>query len=73
MLSSKYNVYTSRYNASRYYIYTNYLTLKKIMDDKFEFLNAFREEATEKNFSLTLSIGMSYGLEKLFEDQASAG
>lgn len=61
--SSKYNVYTSRYNASRYYIYTNYLTLKKIMDDKFEFLNAFREEATEKNFSLTLSIGMSYGLE----------
>src|SRR5574337_324783 len=61
--SSKYNVYTSRYNASRYYIYTNYLTLKKIMDDKFEFLNAFREEATGKNFSLTLSIGMSYGLE----------
>lgn len=33
------------------------------MDDKFEFLNAFREEATEKTFSLTLSIGMSYGLE----------
>ena len=33
------------------------------MDDKFEFLNAFREEATGKNFSLTLSIGMSYGLE----------
>ena len=33
------------------------------MDDKFEFVNAFREEATEKNFYLTLSIGMSYGLE----------
>ena len=62
-ISSKYNVYTSRYNASRYYVYTNYLTLKKIMDDKFEFVTTFREEATEKNFSLTLSIGMSYGLE----------
>lgn len=62
-ISSKYNVYTSRYNASRYYVYTNYLTLKKIMDDKFEFLTTFREEAAEKNFSLTLSIGMSYGLE----------
>ncbi|MFZ2717240.1 Phosphoesterase, DHH family protein [Lactococcus chungangensis CAU 28 = DSM 22330] len=61
--SNKYNVYISRYNASRYYIYTNYLTLKQIMDDKFKFVNAFREEATEKNFSLTLSIGMSYGLE----------
>ena len=62
-ISSKYNVYTSRYNASRYYVYTNYLTLKKIMDDKFEFVTTFREEAAEKNFSLTLSIGMSYGLE----------
>ena len=62
-ISSKYNVYISRYNASRYYVYTNYLTLKKIMDDKFEFVTTFREEATEKNFSLTLSIGMSYGLE----------
>ena len=61
--SNKYNVYISRYNASRYYVYTNYLSLKQIMDDKFEFVNAFREEATEKNFSLTLSIGMSYGLE----------
>ena len=61
--SNKYNVYISRYNASRYYIYTNYLTLKQIMDDKFKFVSVFREEATEKNFSLTLSIGMSYGLE----------
>lgn len=61
--SNKYNVYISRYNASRYYVYTNYLSLKQIMDNKFEFVNAFREEATEKNFSLTLSIGMSYGLE----------
>ncbi|MGO2315183.1 MAG: DHH family phosphoesterase [Pseudolactococcus laudensis] len=61
--SNKYNVYISRYNASRYYVYTNYLSLKQIMDDKFEFVNAFREEATEKNFSLTMSIGMSYGLE----------
>ncbi|GFH42968.1 DHH family phosphoesterase [Lactococcus hodotermopsidis] len=60
-ISSKYNVYISRYNSSRYYIYTNFLTLKKIMDDKFEFVNYFREEATEKNFSLTLSIGLSYG------------
>lgn len=62
-ISSKYNIYTSRYNASRYYVYTNYLTLKKIMDDKFEFVTTFREEAAEKNFSLTLSIGLSYGLE----------
>lgn len=62
-ISSKYNVHITRYNASRYYIYTNYLTLKKIMDDKFTFLNTFREEAAEKHFSLTLSIGMSYGLE----------
>ncbi|MDR1606582.1 MAG: DHH family phosphoesterase [Streptococcaceae bacterium] len=62
-ISSKYNVYISRYSASRYYIYTNYLTLKKIMDDKFEFLTAFREDATKKKFSLTLSIGLSYGLE----------
>ncbi|GFH41379.1 DHH family phosphoesterase [Lactococcus insecticola] len=62
-ISSKYNVYISRYNASRYYIYTNYLTLKKIMGDKFEFVNVFREEARSKNFSLTLSIGLSYGLE----------
>lgn len=62
-ISSKYNVHITRYNASRYYIYTNYLTLKQIMDDKFTFLNTFREEAAEKHFSLTLSIGMSYGLE----------
>jgi c-di-AMP phosphodiesterase-like protein len=48
--SNKYNVYISRYNASRYYIYTNYLTLKQIMDDKFKFVNVFREEATEKTF-----------------------
>lgn len=62
-ISAKYNVHMTRYNSSRYYIYTNYLTLKQLMDDKFKFVDSFREEAAEKHFTLTLSIGLSYGLE----------
>src|SRR5574341_512962 len=62
-IATKIDTISSKYNDSRYYVYKNYLTLKKIMDDKFEFVTSFREEAMEQKFSLTLSIGMSYGLE----------
>lgn len=49
----------------RYYFFTDFKTLKALMDDKFSVLEEFRKEAQEAQRPLTLSIGISFGEENI--------
>ncbi|WEV45058.1 DHH family phosphoesterase [Streptococcaceae bacterium ESL0687] len=62
-ISSKYKIFTRRVSAGRYYFFTDYRTLSRIMDDNFSFSEEFKKKAAEKNVSLTYSIGVGYGIE----------
>ncbi|MFI3632668.1 GGDEF domain-containing protein [Streptococcus parauberis] len=56
------HIFYRRVNMDRYYFFTDFHTLKDLMDDKFAFLEGFRTQAQEKQLRLTLSMGISYGL-----------
>ena len=57
-------IFYRRVNMDRYYFFTDFKTLKALMDDKFSVLEEFRKEAQEAQRPLTLSIGISFGEEK---------
>lgn len=57
-------IFYRRVNMDRYYFFTDFKTLKTLMDDKFSVLEEFRKEAQEAQRPLTLSIGISFGEEK---------
>lgn len=57
-------IFYRRVNMDRYYFFTDFKTLKELMDDKFSVLEEFRKEAQEAQRPLTLSIGISFGEEK---------
>ncbi|OFI48638.1 RecJ-like protein [Floricoccus tropicus] len=61
--SSKYKVFTRRVSSDRYYFFTDYQTLEKLMQDKFSFTEEFKKKAEERNVSLTYSIGVGYGID----------
>ncbi|MBM6541235.1 DHH family phosphoesterase [Streptococcus dysgalactiae subsp. equisimilis] len=57
-------IFYRRVNMDRYYFFTDFKTLKALMDDKFSVLEEFRKETQEAQRPLTLSIGISFGEEK---------
>ncbi|MCL2681380.1 MAG: DHH family phosphoesterase, partial [Streptococcaceae bacterium] len=57
----EYGLFIRRINANRYYFFCNYRILSNLMEDKFKILEEFRESAIEQKYSLTLSMGISYG------------
>lgn len=50
-----------RVAMDRFYFFTDYARLSKILEGKFEVLDRFKNEAQELNLPLTLSMGISYG------------
>ena len=57
----KYAMFSRRVSMDRFYLFTDYTVLESLMSDKFGVINAFREEAKQKQLPLTLSMGFSYG------------
>ena len=57
----KYAMFSRRVSMDRFYLFTDYTVLESLMSDKFSVIDAFREEATQKQLPLTLSMGFSYG------------
>ncbi|MDR0199651.1 MAG: DHH family phosphoesterase [Streptococcaceae bacterium] len=55
-------IYLRRINSDRFVFYTNYRVLSSLMAENFSFLDDFRKEASEQKRALSLSIGISYGI-----------
>ncbi|KXT74309.1 Phosphoesterase, DHH family protein [Streptococcus sp. DD10] len=59
--SKNYQLFYRRTAPDRFYLFTDYTVLSRLMAEKFSIIETFRMEAKEKNLSLTLSMGFSYG------------
>ena len=59
--ASKYAMFSRRMGMDRFYLFTDYTVLEGLMNDKFSVIDAFREEAKQRQLPLTLSMGFSYG------------
>ena len=54
-------MFSRRVSMDRFYLFTDYTVLEGLMKDKFSVIDAFREEAKQRQLPLTLSMGFSYG------------
>lgn len=54
-------IYYRRGTMDRFYFFTDYAVLEKLIEDKFSVINRFREEAKQLELALTLSMGIAYG------------
>lgn len=54
-------VYYRRGTMDRFYFFTDYAVLEKLMDDRFSIIDKFREEAKNLELPLTLSMGLAFG------------
>lgn len=59
--SSQNAMFYRRVGMDRFYVFTDYTVLDRLMQDKFRIIDQFRTEAKEKELPLTLSMGFSYG------------
>ena len=59
--AGKYAMFSRRVSMDRFYLFTDYTVLEGLMNDKFSVIDAFREEAKQRQLPLTLSMGFSYG------------
>ena len=59
--AGKHAMFSRRVSMDRFYLFTDYTVLEGLMNDKFSVINAFREEAKQRQLPLTLSMGFSYG------------
>lgn len=59
--SKKYQIFYRRSAADRFYLFTDYTVLNRLMAEKFSVIESFKKEAQEKELPLTLSMGFSYG------------
>ena len=50
-----------RVGMDRFYLFTDYTVLEQLMENKFSIIDQFRTEAKNRELSLTLSMGFSYG------------
>ena len=57
----KHAMFSRRVSMDRFYLFTDYTVLEGLMNDKFSVIDAFREEAKQRQLPLTLSMGFSYG------------
>lgn len=56
-------IYYRRGTMDRFYFFTDYAILEKLIEGKFSVVNKFREEAKNLDLPLTLSMGIAYGNE----------
>ncbi|MBF0778306.1 DHH family phosphoesterase [Streptococcus cuniculi] len=54
-------IYYRRGTMDRFYFFTDYAVLEKLIEDKFSVINRFRDEAKQLDLALTLSMGIAYG------------
>lgn len=54
-------IYYRRGTMDRFYIFTGYAVLEKLMTSKFAIIDRFRQEAKKRDLPLTLSMGIAYG------------
>lgn len=54
-------IYYRRGTMERFYFFTDYAVLEKLMNGKFAVIDKFREEAKNRELPLTLSMGIAYG------------
>ncbi|WP_049617502.1 DHH family phosphoesterase [Streptococcus sp. X13SY08] len=54
-------VYYRRGTMDRFYFFTDYAVLEKLMEDRFSIIDKFREEAKNLELPLTLSMGLAFG------------
>ena len=59
--AGKHAMFSRRVSMDRFYLFTDYTVLEGLMNDKFSVIDAFREEAKQRQLPLTLSMGFSYG------------
>ena len=59
--AGQYAMFSRRVGMDRFYLFTDYTVLEDLMNDKFSVIDAFREEAKQRQLPLTLSMGFSYG------------
>ena len=59
--AAKYAMFSRRVSMDRFYLFSDYTVLEELMNDKFSVIDAFREEAKQRQLPLTLSMGFSYG------------
>ncbi len=59
--AGKHAMFSRRVSMDRFYLFTDYTVLEGLMKDKFSVIDAFREEAKQRQLPLTLSMGFSYG------------
>ena len=62
--ADQYHMFSRRVSMDRFYLFTDYTVLDKLMTDKFSVIDRFREVAKEKQVPLTLSMGFSFGGDK---------
>ncbi|CYU95777.1 signaling protein [Streptococcus suis] len=56
-----YGIYYRRGTMDRFYFFTDYAVLEKLIENKFSVIDKFREEAKKLDLGLTLSMGLAYG------------
>lgn len=59
--AEEYNIYYRRGTMDRFYFFTDYAVLERLISKKFDVINRFRDEAKNLELGLTLSIGLAYG------------
>lgn len=57
----KRDLFYRRVNMDRFYFFTDYSVLERLIDSKFDIVEQFRKEAQEQELGLTLSMGISFG------------
>ncbi len=59
----EYGIYYRRGTMDRFYFFTDYAVLEKLIQNKFSVIDKFREEAKKLELGLTLSMGIAFGNE----------
>lgn len=59
--ADRYQMFYRRVGMDRFYLFTDYTVLEQLMENKFSIIDQFRTEAKDRELSLTLSMGFSYG------------
>ncbi len=54
-------IYYRRGTMDRFYFFTDYAVLERLIDGKFSMIDKFREEAKNLDLALTLSMGLAFG------------
>lgn len=54
-------IYYRRGTMDRFYFFTDYAVLERLIGNKFSIIDKFREEAKKMDLGLTLSMGLAYG------------